>query len=156
MVGYDNQSWRCWWWLVDSPSSLNIMYWTPTAKDLYSSGTVLQWRHKQQRSDTADLRCEIKQQTFIMLLLLHQIDKPKCKKCHADSTYLRIIMKEGVCEKEATKLVMASRTMKGNSRWEQPLPQVPAVAKPRPPTHWQSVKFCTNTHTRTHTKIKGL
>lgn len=53
--------------------------------------------------------------------------------------YLSIIMKEGVCEKEATKLVIASRTMKGSSRWEHPLPQVPGEAKPRPPTHLQSV-----------------
>lgn len=70
----------CWWWLVDSPSTLNIMYWTPTAKDLSSAGTVLQWRHKTTlvRSRTFENEnCFYK--PILLFLLLQQIGKPNKK-----------------------------------------------------------------------------
>ena len=54
-------------------------------------------------------------------------------------SHLRIIMTEGVWEKEAMKLVTPSRATKGSRRFEHPLPQVPGEATPRPPTHSHSV-----------------
>lgn len=50
-------------------------------------------------------------------------------------SYLRIIMYEGVWEKEAMKLVTLNRTMKGGRRWEQLLPQEVGRAQPEPLMH---------------------
>lgn len=72
----------------------------------------------------------------------------KCNLYTSCSAHLRIIMKEGVWEKEAMKLVTPSRATKGTSRPEQRPPQVPEAAMPTPATHRHPEKFCRDTHTR--------